>query len=217
MFQIPLHHCYLIQAASIEDCAAVVMRQLQDIHADVAVPTTFDIDTVDIFTIEMAREVRQRGQQKAGGEAFCIVRGFDSITTEAQNALLKIIESPASGVHLFFLTPQPGELLETIQSRTLRLDGICDDADQEITQRLVDEFTAGINFQDRLEVVEKITTRRQLRVFAKIISTTKLPRENPDFGKALELVVDWGRDSGSSVKLLGQYLATTAGRSHERE
>lgn len=217
MLQTPLHHCYLISSSDTSGCVEKIKAELNEIYSKRSESLSFDADTVDTLTIEMARNLRERGQQKSSGEAFCVLRGFDSITVEAQNALLKIIESPAEGIHFFLITPQPGQLLETIQSRVLQIDGVCESLDPEEVQELVAGFTAADTLKKRLDVLQAIETKPVLRKFVELISETKLPRDNPDFGEALESVADWGRDAGASVKLLGQYLAVAADSSPKKQ
>jgi|AntDeeMinimDraft_6_1070357.scaffolds.fasta_scaffold00004_87 hypothetical protein len=217
MLQTPLHHCYLVSSSDTASCLEQIKSKLDEIYSQRSENLSFDADTVDTLTIEMARSLRERGQQKSSGEAFCVLRGFDTITIEAQNALLKIIESPAEGIHFFLVTPQPGQLLETIQSRVLRVDDVCGSVHPEEVQELVDTFIAADSLKKRLDILQSIETKPVLRQFVQLISQTKLPRENARFGEALESVADWGRDTGASVKLLGQYLATAADSSPKKQ
>lgn len=215
MLELPLHHCYLIQSTSVNDCVEDITQELREMKSMEDAELIFDTDIVETLTIEMAREMRGRGQYKAAGNAYCIIRGFDIATTEAQNALLKIIESPPEGVHFFLVTPQPGELLETIQSRSLYLKGACENSVAGDGNQLAIDFIKASTLKDRLDIVAKVQTKSQLREMLQLLADSDLPRKNKDFGNALELVADWGRDSGASLKLLGQYLAISSNDSHE--
>lgn len=54
------------------------------------------------------------------GHALCfIVRSAHELTTSAANALLKTLEEPPENTHFILLTDRPGELLDTVRSRTL--------------------------------------------------------------------------------------------------
>lgn len=46
-----------------------------------------------------------------------IIRDFDKVTVEGQNALLKTLEEPKPGVYLLLTTSRPGKVLPTILSR----------------------------------------------------------------------------------------------------
>jgi DNA polymerase III delta prime subunit len=193
------------------------MEQLKDdlnhIHKENKIPLIIDADREETLTIDMARSISQRGQQKSEGEALCIIRGFNIATIPAQNALLKIIESPARGVHFFLVTTQPGELLETIQSRVLRIHDLYSNDRENKVYELADSFKNASTLSERLAVIDKLQTKYELRELIQVLSETNLPRDNHYLGEAIELIADWGRDNGSSIKLLGQYLAIAAGRS----
>lgn len=212
MLQKPLHHCYLVEADSLENCLSNLSTELKQLHSSQD-HLFIDGEVVETLTIEMARALRARGQQKAAGEHQCIIRGFDIATVEAQNALLKIIEAPATGVHFFLVTPQPDQLLETIRSRAWRLEGVCGQVSTETGNPITEEFLSAESLPARLKAVEKLATKHDLRVFTAALADTELPHKNPEFGRALEQVADWGRDSGGSIKLLRQYLAVALSHS----
>lgn len=69
------------------------------------------------FGIDEARELSAATALKHEGEALYLV-GASSITTEAQQALLKLFEEPQPGVVLVLLLPH-GLLLPTLRSRCL--------------------------------------------------------------------------------------------------
>lgn len=56
-----------------------------------------------------------------GPQKFFIISA-NSFTTEAQNALLKVFEEPAPGVHFFIITPSASRLLPTLHSRLEHFD-----------------------------------------------------------------------------------------------
>lgn len=72
------------------------------------------------FGIEEARELRARASSRAlGGSASrrIFIIATPSMTTEAQNALLKTLEEPAGEALFFFIVPSPQTLLPTLRSR----------------------------------------------------------------------------------------------------
>lgn len=212
MLELPLHHCYTVAAGKIEDCVRELRQLVNDLELE-SEHVFMDTEVVETLTIEMARDLRERGQQKSTGETRCIIRGFDTATNEAQNALLKIIEDPAAGMHFFLITPQPDQLLETIRSRALHLDGVCAPLAEDEISQVAEAFTKAKTLPARLAAVKDLKSREELRVLVRQLATTDTARKHANFGKALEQVADWGRDSGASVKLLGQYLATELSRS----
>lgn len=74
------------------------------------------------FGVDDANEVRNRARAKPLRDAHrTFVLFAPSMTTEAQNALLKTLEEPASGAVFFLVTPSPETLLPTIRSRVQTL------------------------------------------------------------------------------------------------
>jgi DNA polymerase III gamma/tau subunit len=85
------------------------------------------VDTTDTYSapfadmgIDEAREIRERASLRGtgSGRVFCIAAA--SITTEAQNALLKTFEDPGSATFVL-IVPSPDILLPTIRSRMQRI------------------------------------------------------------------------------------------------
>jgi DNA polymerase III delta prime subunit len=77
------------------------------------------------FKINDARELRDRAQTKAvlGGRRVFIVIA-PSMTTDAQNALLKTLEEPPADALFIFIVASPQTMLPTLRSRVqfLRVD-----------------------------------------------------------------------------------------------
>lgn len=71
----------------------------------------------DRFGVDDARELIARAALKPVGQAVFLV-AFSSTTSEAQQALLKLLEEPQSGVSFVFLVPY-GTLLPTVRSRMM--------------------------------------------------------------------------------------------------
>lgn len=216
MIERPLHHAYLA-AGNPRECIPQLVDYLKEEQADTDRSVLIDKEVTETIKIETARELSSRGRQKSAGETRCIIRGFDQITLPAQNALLKIIEEPAEGIHFFLITPYPDHLLETIHSRVEQIDICQRDTQKEEVTILRDKFVSAEGIADRLEIVEDISDRPQLRRFAQSLANHSFAREHPRFGNALEKVIDFSKDSGSSVKQLKQFLAMAAGRSSHSE
>lgn len=71
----------------------------------------------DTFTIEAARNLKERHSTKPlSGRGFFIVAAT-RFTLEAQNALLKVIEEPGPKSHFFIITENAEQLLPTVSSR----------------------------------------------------------------------------------------------------
>ena len=71
------------------------------------------------FSIDDARELKSiastRPTEPSGKKIFIVMA--DSITAEAQNALLKLLEEPPEYAHFFLVLPSAHILLPTVKSR----------------------------------------------------------------------------------------------------
>jgi len=95
----------------------------------VAVNTGDDIDVIEIDGasnrgIDNIRELRQNAIYRPARARYkiYIVDEVHMLTTEAFNALLKILEEPPAHVKFIFATTEPNKVLPTIQSRCQRFD-----------------------------------------------------------------------------------------------
>lgn len=69
------------------------------------------------FGIDDGRELKNRASQKSYSEWKLFVIAFQSITTEAQNSLLKLFEEPTPHTHFFLITATAEMILPTLKSR----------------------------------------------------------------------------------------------------
>lgn len=119
-----LHHAYLIEGGA---STTVVLQKL--ITDKLSVATRGNPDFLylqsDVFTIDDARHVREAQTMKAIGtfpyKIFLIET--ETITIEAQNALLKIFEEPTANTHFFLVIPTRWLLLPTVISRLYVIGG----------------------------------------------------------------------------------------------
>lgn len=79
------------------------------------------IRTYSSFGIDEARELRERASSRALGAQRVFIVAVPSMTTEAQNALLKTLEEPPADAMFFFIVASPESLLATLRSRTQML------------------------------------------------------------------------------------------------
>lgn len=70
---------------------------------------------------DIRRLYSQTRTKQPGEQVYIIDTGEKSMTLAAQNAFLKLLEEPRSGVHFIIATHQPDLLLSTIISRTQHL------------------------------------------------------------------------------------------------
>jgi DNA polymerase-3 subunit gamma/tau len=94
-----------------------------------AVNTGEDIDVIEIDGatnrgVDNVRELRENAIFRPARSRFkiYIIDEVHMLTTEAFNALLKILEEPPSHVKFIFATTEPNKVIPTIQSRCQRFD-----------------------------------------------------------------------------------------------
>lgn len=104
------------------------------------------------FGIDDARELRDRAQRKAmtrDGRVFAFFA--PGMTTDAQNALLKVLEEPPAGAVFFLVVPSPHTLLPTLRSRMQPLHIL----DEKRKDSDADAFLSATSPQ-RLEMIKDI-------------------------------------------------------------
>jgi len=82
----------------------------------------FRIERYGAMGVGEARALKEMAERTAvtnGKKVFVV--SVDSMTREAQNALLKIVEEPSSGTHFFFVLGSEEILITTLRSRLERL------------------------------------------------------------------------------------------------
>src|SRR3989338_3615250 len=108
----------------------------------------------DVFTIENARDIKDRHQMKAfGGKKKIFVISANSMTHEAQNSVLKMLEEPASETHFFLIFPTPERLIPTLLSRLYVV--VRDDTNEAESDRAIESFI-GASKSERMRQIKGI-------------------------------------------------------------
>lgn len=178
------------------------------------------------FSIDDARELVAMAALKPAGDVTFLI-GLSSITTEAQQALLKLLEEPQAGVHFVFLVPH-GTLLPTVRSRMmvweekLKYGGqnsLVDVPGRGTTRGLFEQHistflkSSGKTRSDMIAVMLKDDEGVKERVldFVNGLEAALAPTvKNPGVRAALEDIAkvrDYLRDRSPSLKMLLEHLA----------
>lgn len=109
------HHAYIYEGALAQVDALVADARKRFGFSDHHSPDVH-VSTVEVFGIAEARALRESAllRHTAGKSLFIIAAS--SITTEAQQALLKLFEEPQQGAVFILLVPH-GMVLSTLRSR----------------------------------------------------------------------------------------------------
>ncbi len=112
------------------------------------------------LNIDDARNIKKAHESKPvtiqGKKIFIIVA--NNINTEAQNALLKLLEEPATYAYFFIIILQSGLLLPTVRSRLHFVEGINNSNNTYKVEDLIKDVASfmRMNKVKRLEMVKKI-------------------------------------------------------------
>jgi len=123
MFDKNLHHAYLIEGETDSKSQEIVTILEKDFGLNHVGNPDFHIQHSATFTIEEARLIKDKQTKKSiSGEKKIFIISFNTITSEAQNSLLKVLEEPTKDSHFFLITPYPGLVLPTVRSRLIYIE-----------------------------------------------------------------------------------------------
>jgi hypothetical protein len=163
------------------------------------------------FGIEESRWLTEVGALKSSGGRALYVVGIASITSEAQQALLKLFEEPQEGSVYVVLMPH-GMLLPTLRSRMLAYPAELDDAGGNKDAK---KFLA-LGGKDRSDFITKLLkddegTKERVRDFINALEAELYKKAGePKARQGLEdiaMVRDYLRDRSPSLKMLLEHLA----------
>jgi DNA polymerase III delta prime subunit len=219
-----LHHSYIIvgnRTANLSALDSFIENQLE--MKLVGNPNVWKKEYAS-FAIDDAREIQELHSRKAavnGRRLFIIIA--DSLTLQAQNALLKIFEEPGSETHFFLIIHSSSRILSTLQSRVV------------VIQQKISEFLAtddifkkakvflAASKPERLKIVkemmgdiEKGHISKQDTIFflQTLMKIVHLEKKSSEWSKEdilklgeLQKINDYIQDQSSSIKLLLEYTA----------
>lgn len=184
------HACVLVGGASVREDLLSVLAKKHEVRAE-GNPDFFD-RRYESFVIGDARELKALAETRPANEGApkVFVLLMNSITVEAQNALLKLLEEPPSYARFFFILPSAHLLLPTVKSRVQVL-GAADTAgaESDIVREAKDFLRAPQ--AKRLEYIKKLMDD--------ISKEKKTKQDAIDFLNALEEAVYSGTNAGGSA------------------
>lgn len=161
------------------------------------------------FGINDARELRMRASMMPVAAACQIfLLEINTITAEAQNALLKLFEDPPPRTQFYLVMSPAGTLLPTLRSR-LFLIGEDETATDPIESATFDEFY-GATYGDRLATVARLSKEKAYSVMeVLLVGAERVATEEKD-ATLLETVVYVRQHlgtRGASAKMLLESLS----------
>jgi len=170
----------------------------------------------ETFKIADARNIKALASEKTpGGSVFII--NFSVALREAQNALLKVIEEPATNTYFILLCPNPRKLLPTILSR-LELIDIDSGQNKNTDLRISAKDFYEMKLQDRFAKVKELTDKKSDAPIQKsdvlaLLDDCELyvkniqPAVNARISKKIFKARGYVSQNGASMKMILDYLA----------
>ena len=151
-----LHHAYLLVGRP-EDVLPTLRVSLGERLgvADLSASPDYVEEEYSLFGIKDSHSLRQRQNLSAfGKKGRFFVLTISSATVEAQNALLKTFEEPATDTHFFVILRSEDILLPTLKSRFVIVRPNEKDQNQELEKTAAMDFST-MSPSARLEYVKK--------------------------------------------------------------
>lgn len=205
-----LHHAYVIEG-DVQASQIALLSYLQK---------EFDIKpgSVDLFLfsspsfgVEDSKEVKEANLRKAiSGKKF-IVASFSSISIQAQNSLLKTLEEPYPGTHIFLLTQTSSVFLPTVLSRVHILS---QSGEPEVVSKKAHDFLKA-SPSERMEMIKALMAEKESEKIQEadiekfVAELESLTHKKIKDMKPFIVVDEYLRDTSSSSKMLLEYLALT--------
>jgi DNA polymerase III gamma/tau subunit len=180
-----LPHCLLLTGKKGVGLRSIALHYAHSIDST---PYSIEPDSKGVISIEVVRTMQTYITQKHASSHIIIIDNADTLSHQAQNALLKSLEEPLLNIHFILLSHTPSRLLPTVRSRAQKLEI------KPITTSQSQEFLKGMSIID--------TTKTQQLLFL----ANGLPAEL----KRLADDTIYYSDVSSSVKKAKDFLAASS-------
>lgn len=206
-----MHHANII--LSDKDCRDSIFEILvKNLNFVVSANPDFLLMEGEPFGIGEARELERWaiGRPLTGESKVCLII-TKTITPEAQNALLKVLEEPTAGTYFFINLENLGGLLPTIISRVMILDNISESTTgREKSKNDVSKFLNS-KIGDRLAIVHSLAkkeNKNDMKEFIKNLEEIAYKEKMPtNQMKNILTAKIFARARGSSPKVLLEWLS----------
>ncbi|HJO89690.1 MAG: hypothetical protein QGH85_00485 [Candidatus Pacebacteria bacterium] len=206
-----LHHAYALEG----DKKTAVPILYDFFENDLKIKTKsnpdFYFNEFENFGIGNGREIQNLASKKAvSGNTRIFVIAFSSITSEAQNSLLKLFEEPSEGVHFFIIISSFEIFLPTLKSRLhiLKIGSVSGDE-----KSLADKFIKASKGK-RLELLKDIIENKDKQEALKLLDDLEAVlykesdlEKNADILNTIQKSRDYIRGRVPSVKMILENIA----------
>jgi|GEM_PF-4617784 len=169
-----------------------------------------------LISIENVHEAKKMAQSKQSEhEKTWIILGGISISRDAQQALLKILEEPTLGTHICICLPSYDQLLETVQSR-LTLFPISDSMQTYYNEEV--SFFIQRPYKERMAYIKEISEKLKEGNIARFLETLQkqiyqmhiTSKETKKYSLLLEEILfmqRYARNQGAMIVLILEHIA----------
>jgi len=217
-----LHHAYILEGNSEHIYPKLCAFCEEELDLNTQGNPDFVYQVYDKFLILDAHALRKMQMNKPiNGDKKIFVLSFNFITREAQNTLLKVLEEPTKGTHIFLVTPSKRLFLETVLSRVILIPSSELQADSELSN--AEEFLKA-DIKNRMSTVSKIVKNIKdekiskveainlVKNLKKIIHKEAISKKDYQKLHTLEnisKIEDYLHDNSASVKMLLEHVAVS--------
>lgn len=169
------HHFYIFQGDSV---ATVEIKDYfeKSFKEQLEQVLTFNFDNL---LIENGRDLINIASRKvAKGKKRLFIVQTGGIHLNTQNALLKILEEPTSGLHFVFVVDNPGLLLPTFKSRAFLIDADLRSDNQDFQNILKMDYAERLGFVTKLLEEIKDGKKSKTEVLTLLKSAIKFLRQD---------------------------------------
>jgi DNA polymerase III delta prime subunit len=203
------HHAYLLKVGE-EVRKEELINQISVLEI-----AEFAYFELPVLGVEFVRQLTEKAylRPKVGNKQLLVVY-LKTITKEAQQALLKILEEPPQSTVFLFCVPQNISLLSTLLSRFHVLP-LFTDAQQGISSELAFKNFVSLPVSDRISEIStrlaakdvKWVTEIKNGLLAKMMKNSS--KFSPDILNTLHFIANHLQTRGAANKLLLEELALT--------
>ncbi|MEI6346044.1 MAG: hypothetical protein WCO79_02320 [bacterium] len=220
-----LHHAYCISGVSASGHAPFFTFLEKHLAISTHGNPDFWHGQYESLGIDEARTIKEMQQRSAAnvGAKKVFVISTDTITHEAQNALLKVFEDPTADTHFFLLMPSVETLLPTLRSRLVIVPA--DPQNNAATgngeveksvEQSVEQFLAASKGK-RMTLIKPLVEEKDKRgalafVDALIKKLSKSAKDVAEHRPELEELLamrSYLSDRSASIKMILEYLCIT--------
>lgn len=165
-----------------------------------------------VLDIDTARDMISFAQSPYSGEKIALV-SFNTASVPAQNALLKVLEEPRSGVRFILVTANKSHLIDTVLSRVRHVSVASEQSEEDARLFLSTPSASRMKLPNILSLLAKTDEEgRKNREATKsfilsVVSALSSLDAEPRFVLETMEVASYASDPSSSGKALLEYLS----------